>query len=258
MIKLVYVVRRLPNLSLEECHSYWRETHAQLVRQQAATIGLIRYLQVYRIDDPLNQTLRTSRGTLEPFDGIAELCWRDQEALFTSFASPEATRAGDDLLEDERRFIDSPRSALCLGEDNVVIEGASGKIVAEIESPVIKLVYSFRRLPNLSLEECLSYWRGTHAALVRQQAAALGMLRYVQVHTLDDPLNEAFRASRDALEPFDGIAELWWKDRQELDKAFATAEAQRAWEEILEDERRFIDFSRSSLWLAKEHLIFDE
>jgi len=257
MLKLVYVIRRLPNLSLEECHSYWRQTHAPLVRQQAATLGLIRYMQVYRIDDPLNEALQASRGAMEPYDGVAELCWKDQEALLTSFASPEATQVGDHLLKDEQRFIDSPRSALWLGEDNVVIEGASGRIVAERESPIVKLVYFFRRLRHLSLEECQSYWRGTHAALVRQHAAALGVLRYVQVHRLDDPLNEAFRASRTALEPFDGVAELWWKDRQDLDMAFATPEGQRAGEELLEDERRFIDFSRSSLWLAKEHVVFE-
>jgi len=121
MLKLVYVVRRLPSLSLEECHSYWRETHGSLVRQQAATIGLIRYLQVYRMDDPLNEVLRASCGAMEPYDGVAELCWKDQEALLTAFASPEATRAGDDLLKDERHFIDSLHSSLWLAEDNVVI-----------------------------------------------------------------------------------------------------------------------------------------
>jgi len=255
MLKLVYVIRRLPGLSLDECHSYWRETHGPLVRQQAATIGLIRYLQVYRIEDPLNEAMRASRGAMEPYDGVAELCWKDQETLLTMFALPEAARAGDDLLKDEQRFIDSPRSSLWLAEDSVVIEGVPGGVVAEIESPMIKLVYFFCRLPNLSLEECHSYWRETHGPLVQRHAAALRLFRYVQVRTLEDPLNEAFRATRDAMDPFDGVAELWWKDREALDMALASPEGQRASKELIEDERRFIDSSRSSLWLAKEHLV---
>jgi len=133
-----------------------------------------------------------------------------------------------------------------------------GEVVAEKESPIIKLVYFFCRLPDLSLEECHNYWRETHGPLVRQHAASLGILRYVQVRTLDDPLNEAFRATRDAMEPFDGVAELWWRNRHDLDTSFATPEGQQAWDELIKDERRFIDSSRSSLWLAKEHLVIEE
>lgn len=122
---------------------------------------------------------------------------------------------------------------------------------------MIKMVYVFRRLPNLSLEECQSYWRETHGPLVRQHAAALRVLRYVQVHTIEDRLNDALRASRGAMEPYDGVAELWWKDREDLVMALGTPEGQRAGEELLEDEGRFIDFSRSSLWLAKEHVVIE-
>lgn len=122
MLKLVYVVRRLPSLSLEECHSYWRQTHAALVRQQAATLGLIRYMQVYRIDDPLNEALQASRGAMEPYDGVAELCWKDQDSLLAAFATPEGQRAGEELLEDERRFIDFSRSSLWLAKEHVVFE----------------------------------------------------------------------------------------------------------------------------------------
>ncbi len=119
----------------------------------------------------------------------------------------------------------------------------------------MKLVFCLHRLPGLSREEFHKYWKDTHAPLVRRCTEALGIQRYVQLHTREDPLNEALRASRGAPEAYDGIAELWWKSREALEDALATAEGQEAGRILLEDERRFIDLSRSPIWLAEEHEI---
>jgi hypothetical protein len=40
-----------------------------------------------------------------------------------AYSTPEGLAAGAELLEDEKRFIDLPRSAIWLGEENVVIDG---------------------------------------------------------------------------------------------------------------------------------------
>jgi uncharacterized protein (TIGR02118 family) len=118
---------------------------------------------------------------------------------------------------------------------------------------MIKLVFCLRRLPHLSRTECQRYWRETHGPLVRRHAATLRIRRYVQVHTLDDPLNDALRASRGGPEPFDGVAELWWDSREDLAAATSSPEGRRASAALLEDERRFIDLARSPLWIAEEH-----
>jgi uncharacterized protein (TIGR02118 family) len=122
---------------------------------------------------------------------------------------------------------------------------------------MIKLVYCLRRLPHLSLQEFQRYWLQEHGPLVRSRAGALRIKRYVQVHTLDHPLNEAIRRSRDAAEPYDGVAELWWESAEEMAAATATPEGRDAARELLEDERSFIDFGRSSLWIAEEHPIVE-
>lgn len=122
---------------------------------------------------------------------------------------------------------------------------------------MIKLVYCLRRLPHLSREEFQRYWRETHAPLVRKHAQALRIRRYVQVHTLDSPVNEALRSGRGGPEPFDGVAELWWDSPEDLAAVMATPEGQQAGRELLEDERRFIDFQRSPLWIAQEHPIVE-
>jgi len=256
MIKLVYVFRRLPSLSLGECHHYWRENHGSLVRQRAATIGLRRYAQVSRLDDQLNERLETWGGTMEQYDGIADLYWKDYEDLLTSFSKPEAQLSDEALREDERRFIDAARSSLWLAREEV-IEGGPGRIVARKGGPIMKLVHFFCRLPGLSLQECQTYWRETHGPLVRQHAVALGMLCYIQAHTIDNPLNDAMRAMRGTMEPYDGVNELWWNDRHDLERSLSTPEGQQAWNKIRQDERRFMDAARSSLWLAKEDVVID-
>jgi uncharacterized protein (TIGR02118 family) len=119
----------------------------------------------------------------------------------------------------------------------------------------LKLVFCLHRRPGLSREEFHEYWKDTHAPLVRRCAEALGIQRYVQLHTREDPLNDVLQASRGAPEAFDGIAELWWKSREALEEALSTAEGQEAGRILLEDERRFIDLSRSPIWLAHEHEI---
>ena len=52
---------------------------------------------------------------------------------------------------------------------------------------MVKLTYCLRRKPGMSLEEFQRYWRDTHAPLVAESAEALGIRRYVQVHTSDLP-----------------------------------------------------------------------
>lgn len=123
---------------------------------------------------------------------------------------------------------------------------------------MIKLVYCLRRLPELSREEFQRYWRQTHGPLVRERAQALGIRRYVQVHTLDSPLNEVLAASRGSTgEAFDGVAELWWESAESLAAATGTPEGRRAARELLEDEKRFIDFSRSVVFVAEEHPVVE-
>ena len=122
---------------------------------------------------------------------------------------------------------------------------------------MIKLVFCLRRLPHLSLEEFQQYWLERHGPLVRSHAKTLRIKRYVQVHTLDSPANEAIRRSRDAGEPYDGVAELWWDSVEDMAAGSATPEGRAAARELLEDERKFVDLQRSALWVGTEHTIVD-
>ena len=75
---------------------------------------------------------------------------------------------------------------------------------------MLKLVFNIRRRSDIEPEEFYRYWKDEHGPLVRSVAEVLGIRRYVQSHTIDTPINDALRASRNTEPRYDGVAELWW------------------------------------------------
>jgi uncharacterized protein (TIGR02118 family) len=122
---------------------------------------------------------------------------------------------------------------------------------------VIKLVMAIRRRDDVAPEEFHRYWLDEHGPLARRLLEPLNLRRYVQTHTLDTDLNLQLAAARGTVEAFDGVAELWWDSLDDLLATVGSEEGQRANAELAEDEARFIDLERSSLFLTEEQLIFD-
>lgn len=120
---------------------------------------------------------------------------------------------------------------------------------------MVKLVFCLTRQPHLSRPEFQRYWREQHGPLVCDLAKALGIRRYVQVHTLDSPINEGLRRGRGGPEAYDGVAELWFDSLESLTAAGATPEGRAAGRRLVEDEKRFIDLARSPVLVADEHAI---
>ena len=75
----------------------------------------------------------------------------------------------------------------------------------------------------------------------------------MQSHTLDSPLNEGLRDSRGMLPEYDGVAEVWFDSEEDLVEAMSSPEGQRLSAALLEDEGNFIDHSKSSAFLVREH-----
>lgn len=125
---------------------------------------------------------------------------------------------------------------------------------------MIKLTFCLRRRPDLSPEEFRRYWREEHGPLVKARAVALGVRKYQQVHTVDEPdLHAALqRRNQGAPEPYDGIAEVWVDDVETFRNGSGTDESRRAARELLEDEARFIDLPNSPMWLGEEIVFHDE
>jgi len=114
---------------------------------------------------------------------------------------------------------------------------------------MIKIVYCLRRKRELSLEQFQKYWLETHAHFGRNIP---GVKKYIQVHALGGEMQEMLAAGHPAgkNEPYDGVAELWFEEEDLLNLA-GTEGALAA----VRDEANFIDFDRSCIFLAKEHVI---
>jgi hypothetical protein len=60
------------------------------------------------------------------------------------------------------------------------------------------------------------------------------------------------------VDPFDGVAELWWDSVEDLREAIVTPQGQAAGLALLEDERTFIDLPNSPLFFVNEHSMIPE
>ena len=120
MVKLTFCLHRLSSLSLAEFQDYWLNKHGPLVRRLQPALRMVRYVQEHRLDGDLATGMQRARGAPEPFDGIAELWWTDEETFRAAGRDPEAREAGRLLLEDEAKFIDLARSPLWLNREQVI------------------------------------------------------------------------------------------------------------------------------------------
>ena len=120
---------------------------------------------------------------------------------------------------------------------------------------MIKLVYCLTRREDVSAEEFYRYWLEEHGPLVKSVAADIGACRYVQSHTIMPEMNAELEAGRGLQPAYDGITEVWWDNEETFAQASSPA-GQAAAAKLAEDEARFIDFSRSRVFMTEEHTIF--
>ena len=108
---------------------------------------------------------------------------------------------------------------------------------------MIKVVYCFAKRPDVGFDEFSRYWHEVHGAI---GARIPGLRRLVQSVAVRDP--------RDAYAPsFDGMAELWFDDIEALLRARASPE----WQASTDDERQFIDHSRTAYFVSYERVVVE-
>lgn len=122
MIKLTFCLKRLPGLSREQFQTYWRETHAPLVQRHAGVLGIARYVQSHSLPEGTATALAQARGSVgQDYDGVAELWWDSMKSFAAPGLTAEGRAAGQELLEDEARFIDLPNSPIFLVEEQQIV-----------------------------------------------------------------------------------------------------------------------------------------
>ncbi len=243
MIKLLYCLRRRPELTLQEFQEHWLERHSQF---GIANKQVLRYVQYHALlDDPIRSALAQAaagEGGAQPYDGMAAAWFASPEALKQSMSSEEVAAA----LEDEKLFIDHSRSTAVLCDEHIIVE-------PEPAAPIV-------------LIECLARPAGVDRAFfsrrwlvhgeIGRKANARGLLQgYIQNHALpegDERVAEL--AELGAGQGWDGIVTAYFHSVAVAKTLFADPLAS---EESFEDEKEFIDHSKGQYMLTRRHVIKD-
>ncbi len=114
MIKLVMCLTRRADITREQFQDYWLNKHGPFFQKNAAAMRSKKYVQSHTLDTPLNDGMRTSRGMMPEYDGVAEVWFESEDDLMAAMSSPEFQELGAALLEDEGNFVDHARSSAFL------------------------------------------------------------------------------------------------------------------------------------------------
>jgi len=236
--RIVFLLRRRPDLTRQQFQRIWWEEHAPLVAGYAACLGIVRYQQVHT-------TVDRRPDALEAFDGSAELWVDPRRAVGTTSERADASAA---LLADEQRFIDLGASPIWVADEVLVRQGPQ----RQATDGETRITAALRRAPGTTRAEFLHHWRNVHGPLALANHDVFGFHHYVQLHTPEDAETHPLRGERRAPEPFDGVSEIVVET---VSPSAERARAVRAM--IMEDEARFVDYGASAVYEGVIRVVVD-
>jgi EthD domain len=257
MIRSVKLLRRKAGSTLAEFSAYWRDEHGPLVASHQTHLGIVRHVQTHRGPalEEMGAQSRSKRGGMEPpYDGVSETWYASEEAFLAARSSIEGRSAEAELTMDEKVFADPDASTLWFAHEYPQVSTQRERLVARPKTGIIKVHFSLRCRPELTVANAQRYWLTVHGPLVRSHAVARGTLGYMQVHRYESQLLEKSRTPQ-ALrsDSFIGHAEAWFDSLV----PHVGAEAADAEAAAIADEANFIDWSRSTLFFGKELVFVD-
>lgn len=239
MIKLMYCLHRKTGISLEEFSGHLVEHHARLA---LADKTIRRYAVYPRLpNDPIYQAMaQAGSGAVEPYDG-AICAWYDDAAAVAASMQGHAMQV---VRDDEQYFVDAARSSACLVRERVVVEPAQ-------HTPYV-LFECLRRLKGMSRKDYMDHWE--HHQRIGRRANQMNLLMgYIQNTTLLEGDRQGLVTGLGP-ESWDGITNAWFES---IPKMKALMASHLAAVESFEDEKTFIDHSRSVFLVTRAHVVRD-
>lgn len=243
MLKLLYLLRRVPGLSLEEFQEHWLEYHCRFGR---ANRSVLRYVQYHTLaNDPVAESLAQAGDTeaTEPYDGMAVAWFEDADRMKASLGGDLVAEA----LADEKHFIDHARSVAVLADEHVHIEPSE-------PSPIV-LVECLARPQTIDRATFSERW--LHHKAIGLRAHEAGYLDgYIQNHALpeNDPRHDLVGGLGTGGEVWDGVVTAYFHSVAIAKELFQSPLAS---EESYEDEKSFIDHAKGVYMLTRRHVIKD-
>ncbi|KHK89903.1 hypothetical protein LK12_18540 [Novosphingobium malaysiense] len=112
----------------------------------------------------------------------------------------------------------------------------------------VRLYFGLRRLARLTQDAFQDYWLNHHADYGRR---LIPPYSYHQLHTASSETNELAQGTGLAASTLDGVVEVHFPDIEALVRQLSREDVAKG---ALEDERNFIDHSRSQFWAYREHI----
>ena len=221
MFKVVTLIKRRPDLSVENFQTYWADRHGPLLKQAP---GLRRYVQSHA----LSQGYR--KGELL-FDGISELWFDDEGAYATCLNSREFKAADSDLdaFVDRARLVEMPVDV------HVIKDGA-------IPPNAVKNIEFVNRRPGMALAPFRAYWRNMHGPIASKIAV---IHRYEQNHL-------KLSAYDNGNPPYDGLAITWFASTADMKLGTTTPEYRMT----RADEPNFLPDGHLPIIIVREREIY--
>jgi uncharacterized protein (TIGR02118 family) len=195
MHKIVILIKRRSDLSVENFQAYWADHHGPLLKQAP---GIRRYVQSHA----LPQGYRKSELV---FDGISEL-WFEDESAYTACSNSNEFKAAERDLD---AFVDRTRMVEMPVDVHVIKDGA-------IPPNAVKNIEFVNRRPGMALATFRGYWRNVHGPIASKIAV---IYRYEQNHLKPSAYDKGNQ-------PYDGLAITWFASTADMKLGATTREYQ--------------------------------
>lgn len=221
MLKIITLMKRHADLSVNEFQEYWKNTHAPLVTRLP---GLQAYVQSHALPKGY------ARHELL-FDGISEVWFQNADAYLKAMDST----AAHDIRADQAGFLQLDRKVVMLVDVHVIKNG-------DIPHNAVKNIEFVNKRRGMELTRFRSHWKEIHGPIASRIES---VRRYEQNHL-------AMVEYESHLAPvYDGLAITWFESTQAMKDGAKT----KAYEITRADEPNFLPDGHLPIIITTEHKV---
>jgi hypothetical protein len=117
VIRLLLCIRKAEHVDPEAFQRWLRSDYPALLAQSAEALHLARYSVLDHQTGNASDSIRSRRGTDEPYDAVVEMWWPSRRELYAAGLTPEGIRADARLIAAESEMVDHRRSVAIVTDD---------------------------------------------------------------------------------------------------------------------------------------------
>ena len=117
MLRLLLCLRKKPDVD-ETAFQRWLSTeYLAHLAAEADTLKLARFSVLTHQASNAATTIRSRRGTAEPYDAVVEMWWQSRRDMYTAGLTPEGIASDARVIAAESDFVDHSHSVAMVTDD---------------------------------------------------------------------------------------------------------------------------------------------